>query len=435
KVDGLTAEYFAAPNVSGKPEITRVDKQLDFDWANANPVPSLSSKTTATDFAVRWTGTITLPSAEQQTFTVHVGDGSSFTMFIDGKQLSPVTANGAAASGGMGAAPRGQRGVLNFQLPFADTTPHQVRMEFVQKEPGGNGILMEWKPRHEMLQEEAVATAQKADLVIAFVGLTSHLEGEEMPVSVKGFAGGDRTDLAVPDVQQQLVEALAKTGKPLVVVLLNGSALAVNWEQQNARAILEAWYPGQAGGTAIAETLSGKNNPGGRLPVTFYSSIDQVPPFDSYSMKGRTYRYFDGAPLYRFGDGLSYTSFSYTNLKLSAEDLHAGQPLTVEADVKNTGKRAGDEVAELYLTPPKTDVSPNLALAGFQRLRLAPGQSQHIVFHLDPRTLSQVDDKGVRAVTPGSYRLSLGGSQPSGDRGDSVKFIDFAITGSAPIPR
>ena len=432
-VDGLTAEYFPTSSVDGKPEITRVDKQLDFDWANANPVPSLSTRTTATDFAVRWTGTVTLPAAEQQAFTVHIGSGSSFNLFIDGKQLD-TQEPGASQGGGMGV-PRGQRGVLHYQLPFTDTNPHRIRMEFVQKGTGGNGILMEWAPRPEMLQEEAVATAQKADVIVAFVGLTSHLEGEEMPVSVKGFSGGDRTDLELPDVQEQLVEALAKTGKPMIVVLLNGSALAVNWENQNAKAVLEAWYPGQAGGTAIAETLSGRNNPGGRLPVTFYSSIDQVPPFDNYSMKDRTYRYFQGVPLYRFGDGLSYTSFSYTNLKLSSKSLAAGSPLTVEADVKNTGKRAGDEVAELYLTPPKTGVSPNLALAGFQRFRLNAGETKHLVFHLDPRTLSQVDDKGVRAVTAGSYRISLGGSQPDGDRAESVKSADFTITGSAPIPR
>jgi beta-glucosidase len=433
KIDGLTAEYFAKPSVDGKPEITRVDKQLDFDWANANPVPSLSTNTTATDFAVRWTGTITLPAAEQQTFTVHVGSNSTFTMYIDGKQLE--TQQAAAAPGGGGMAPRGQRGVLRFQLPFTDTNPHQVRMEMIQHGTGGNGILMEWAPRHETLQDEAVATASKADVVVAFVGLTSHLEGEEMPVSVKGFSGGDRTSLDLPDVQEELVKALAATGKPLVVVLLNGSALGVNWENQNAKAVLEAWYPGQAGGTAVADTLSGKNNPGGRLPVTFYTSIDQIPAFDDYSMKGRTYRYFQGEPLYHFGDGLSYTSFSYSNLKLSTKTVAAGSPLTVEADVKNTGKRAGDEVAELYLTPPKTDVSPNLSLAGFQRLHLAPGQTQHVVFHLDPRTLSQVDAQGVRAITAGDYRISLGGSQPNGDHADSVKSVDFSITGSAPIPR
>ncbi len=434
KIDGLTAEYFAHPGFTGQPEMTRVDKQLDFDWANANPVPSLSTNTAATDFAVRWAGTVTLPAAEQQTFTVHIGSNATFTMYIDGKELPAVDPSVSTTGSGMGA-PRGQRGVLNFQLPFADTNTHHIRMEFIQHGTGGNGILMEWAPRHETLQDEAVATAQKADVVVAFVGLTSHLEGEEMPVSVKGFSGGDRTNLELPDVQEELVKALAATGKPLVVVLLNGSALGVNWENQNAKAVLEAWYPGQAGGTAVAETLSGKNNPGGRLPVTFYSSIDQVPAFDDYSMKGRTYRYFQGEPLYHFGDGLSYTTFAYTNLKLSTKTVAAGSPLTVEADVKNTGKRAGDEVAELYLTPPKTDVSPNLALAGFQRLHLAPGQTQHVVFHLDPRTLSQVDADGVRAVTAGDYRISLGGSQPNGDRADSVKSVDFNITGSAPIPR
>ncbi|HEY5055007.1 MAG TPA: glycoside hydrolase family 3 C-terminal domain-containing protein [Acidobacteriaceae bacterium] len=438
KVDGLTAEYFATPDFNGKPETTRVDKQLDFDWANANPVPSLSTKTTATDFAVRWAGTVTLPSSGQQAFTVHVGDGSKFALYIDGKEVATSRSGSSAAGGGGIGEPRGdqaQRGVLHFELPFTDTGAHQIRMEMTQTGAGGKGILMEWSPSEQMLRDEAVATASKADIVVAFIGLTSHLEGEEMPVRVKGFAGGDRTDLEVPDVQENLVKALAATGKPMVVVLMNGSALAVNWEQQNAKAILEAWYPGQAGGTAIAETLSGKNNPGGRLPVTFYSSIDQVPPFDSYSMKGRTYRYFTGDPLYRFGDGLSYTTFSYSNLKLSNKTVTAGQPLTVEADVKNTGKRAGEEVAELYLTPPKTDVSPTLALAGFQRLHLAAGQTQHVIFRLDPRTLSQVDAEGVRAVTAGSYRISLGGSQPNGDRAESVKSADFTITGTAPIPR
>src|SRR6185437_13895181 len=169
-VDGLTAEYFPTPGFHGKSEMTRVDKQLDFDWANANPVPSLSTRTTATDFAVRWTGTVTLPAAEQQTFTVHIGSGSSFTLFIDGKQLD-TQEPGASQGGGMGV-PRGQRGVLHFQLPFTDTNPHRIRMQFVQKGTGGNGVLMEWAPRHETLQDEAVATAQKADVIVAFVGLT-----------------------------------------------------------------------------------------------------------------------------------------------------------------------------------------------------------------------------------------------------------------------
>jgi beta-glucosidase len=254
-----------------------------------------------------------------------------------------------------------------------------------------------------------------------------------MPVHIPGFSGGDRTDITLPAAQQQLLEAAKATGKPLVVVLMNGSALAVNWAQQNADAILEAWYPGEAGSQAIAETLAGTNNPAGRLPVTFYASLDQLPPFEDYAMANRTYRYFKGKPLYGFGYGLSYTSFAYSNLKVSTTNLHAGDTLTVEADVKNTGKRAGEEVAELYLTPPHTDVSPNQALDGFTRVSLAPGQTKHVTFTLDPRTISQVDDKGVRAVTPGSYSIALGGAQPS-ETTDS-QTTTFTIEGTHEIPR
>jgi beta-glucosidase len=256
-----------------------------------------------------------------------------------------------------------------------------------------------------------------------------------MNVHVKGFSGGDRTDLVLPDVQEELIETVAKTGKPTVVVLLNGSALAVNWAQQNAKAVLEAWYPGQAGGEAIAETLSGKNNPAGRLPVTFYASVDQLPAFEDYSMANRTYRYFKGKPLFAFGDGLSYTSFEYTNVKLSSEKLRAGDALTVEADVKNTGAQAGDEVAELYLAPPQTDVSPKLALEGFERLHLDAGETKHVVFHLDPRELSEVDDKGVRAVVPWHYRVYVGGSQPDGEDAQGVRSREFTVAGTQEIPR
>src|SRR6202041_2284942 len=187
---------------------------------------------------------------------------------------------------------------------FADTAPPAIKIEYPQ--PGkiqGSMIAFEWEPSQELLQTEAIAAAKKADVVVAFVGLTPRLEGEEMRVNAKGFSGGDRTDLELPDVQQQLLEAIAKTGKPMVVVLLNGSALAVNWAQENAKAIVEAWYPGQSGGQAIAETLSGKNNPAGRLPITFYTGVDQLPPFEDYAMANRTYRYFKGAPLYGFGYG------------------------------------------------------------------------------------------------------------------------------------
>ena len=439
---GLTGEYFTDPGYTGTPAMTRVDKELDFDWASANPILSSTDQ----NFAVRWTGTIAVPVADTYNFQMHLpfcypcGGKLTYKIFFDDKPLEPVPAPQASANGGsvgadgMAAPPeRGSAAAPRYVIPFADTKPHQIRIEYSQSgRISGGGITFEWSPKHELLQSEAVDTAKKADLVVAFVGLTSRLEGEEMRVDAKGFAGGDRTDLVLPDVQEELLEAVAKTGKPMVVVLLNGSALAVNWAQQYAKAILEAWYPGQSGGQAIAETLSGKNNPGGRLPVTFYSSVDQLPAFDDYAMSGRTYRYFKGKPLYGFGYGLSYTNFSYTGLKLSTSHLRAGDTLTVEADVKNVGSRAGDEVAELYLIPPKTEVSSTLALNGFTRVHLAPGQTQHIRFTLDPRTLSQVDAKGIRTVTPGSYKLALGGGQPTEAKDLTA---EFSIEGSQEVPR
>jgi beta-glucosidase len=440
-VEGLTGEYFASASFDGAPEMTRVDKQVDFDWSSANPVPSLSADTTASSFAVRWRGTIAAPAEETENFQLRVplcypcAGKLRIAIYLDGNPLQPQAPPG---QGQQKLPPSGRNfgGLQSFSIPFADTNPHSIRIEYVQsgKIPNG-GISLEWLPRHELLQSEAVAAAKKADVVVAFVGLTSRLEGEEMPVNIPGFSGGDRTSLDLPDVQHELLQALAQTGKPMVVVLLNGSALAVNWAEKNAQAILEAWYPGQSGGEAIADTLSGKNNPAGRLPVTFYTGIDQLPPFDDYRMAGRTYRYFKGKPLFAFGDGLSYTAFSYSNLQLSSRRLHAGETLTVEADVNNTGNRAGDEVAELYLKSPQTDVSPQLALEGFERIHLDAGESKHVVLHLAPRQLSEVDNKGVRAVNAGTYRVYLGGSQPDGDHGADVQSRDFEVVGRKEIPR
>jgi beta-glucosidase len=439
--EGLTGEYFADARFDGKPEMTRVDKEIDFDWANANPVPSLSADTAAQSFAVRWTGTIDAPVAETENFDFRLplcypcGDKVKFAVYLDGKQQQPMPPTPEPGARPLPPSGRNFGGIQHFSITFADTTPHTLRIEYVQSgKISGGGISFEWTPRRELLEDEAVATAKKADVVIAFVGLTARLEGEEMRVNAKGFAGGDRTDIVLPDVQQELLESLAKTGKPMVVVLLNGSALAVNWAAQNAKAILEAWYPGQSGGQAIAETLSGANNPAGRLPVTFYTGVGQLPPFDDYSMANRTYRYFKGKPLYSFGDGLSYSSFVYSHVRLSSKNVHADDTLAVEADVKNASSQPGDEVAELYLAPPQTPVSPTVALAGFERLHLNPGETRHVIFQLDSRTLSQVDDKGVRAVSPGLYRVYVGGSQPSGDAGQAVRSEEFNITGTEQLP-
>jgi beta-glucosidase len=320
-----------------------------------------------------------------------------------------------------------------FTVHFADAKAHAFRVEYAHLSGlFGGGLTLNWMPPAGPLRAEAVAAAKRTDVVIAFVGLSSNLEGEEMPVHIEGFAGGDRTDIQLPAAQQRLLEAVAATGKPLVVVLMNGSALAVNWAQQHANAVLEAWYPGEAGGTAIAETLAGRNNPGGKLPLTFYASVDQLPAFDNYAMKGRTYRYFSGKPLYRFGDGLSYSRFSYSHLQLSTESLKAGESLGVTAEVRNTGKYAGDAVAELYLIPPQSEVSPRLALKGFERVHLGVGEMRTVHFTLDARDLSLVGADGKRSVQPGKYSIYLGGGQPDAQADDSM--VGFEIDGARRLP-
>ena len=427
-LEGLKAEYFASDAFDGKPLLQRVDKQIDFDWNGASPVPGVPSDR----FAVRWTGSIAAPQPGDYEFAIHLADcypcedHEKLAVYFDGKPVSGSETSASAYS-------RSSH-TPAFNLNFADAKRHDLRVEYLHNAKlFGAGISLEWTPKSSDLQKEALAAAQRSDVVLAYVGLSPQLEGEEMPIHIEGFSGGDRTDIKLPASQQSLLEALAATGKPLVVVLLNGSALSVTWAQEHANAILEAWYPGESGGTAIAQTLSGKNNPAGRLPVTFYASVDQIPAFEDYAMANRTYRYFKGKPLYGFGYGLSYTDFSYSGLKLSTKTLRAGDPFTVEADVKNTGSRAGDEVTELYLTPPHTGVSPALALAGFNRVHLGPGETRHVSFNLDPRTLSQVDEKGVRSVSPGSYRVSVGGSQPT--KTQSSQIGDFTIDGTKELPR
>ena len=419
--EGLKGEYFADEDFHGAPVATRVDKQIDFDWNAASPVEGLDPSR----FAVRWSGTITPPKAGNYVFHARLAhDAERFTVYLDDKQV--------ARFGTLAGAEFPESGTRRFTLHFADTAAHQIRVEYVHEgRPLDGGVSLEWMPPAEVLREQAVAAAKQSDVVLAFVGLSPEIEGEEMPLKVEGFAGGDRTDIVLPAVQRQLLEALSATGRPLVVVLLNGSALAVNWAARHADAILEAWYPGQAGAQAIAETLAGKNNPGGRLPVTFYASKEQLPAFEDYTMANRTYRYFKGTPLFGFGYGLSYTSFAYSTVKVSTQQLQAGETLTVEADVTNTGMRAGDEVAQLYLIPPASPASPALELEGFERVHLDAGETRHLRFTLDPRQLSLVDGDGRRAVRAGEYRVTLGGSQPNA----ASLTVPFAIEGELAIAR
>jgi beta-glucosidase len=236
---------------------------------------------------------------------------------------------------------------------------------------------------------EAVDAARRADAVVLFLGLSPRLEGEEMRVEVEGFTGGDRTSLDLPAAQERLLERIVAVGKPTVLVLMSGSALSVNWAAEHVPAIVEAWYPGQAAGTAIADVLFGDANPAGRLPITFYRSVTDLPAFEDYRMAGRTYRFFTGTPLYPFGHGLSYTTFGYRNLRTSSATLAAGDTVTVSVDVSNTGARAGDEVVQLYVQHLGSKVErPREDLRGYRRVTLAPGETRTVAFPLAAASLA-----------------------------------------------
>ena len=422
--NGLTGEYFSTQDLSGTPVLSRIDRNVNFNWDKVVPANGLQRN----NYSVRWSGSFAPPAPGEYKLGVRVNycysceNQEGFRLYLDGKLL--VESSGKTT---------GERGaVIEAPVTFSDAQPHLIRLEYFHT-TGTAGINLTWQAPAAVLRDQAVEAARESDVTIAFVGLSPELEGEEMPVKLAGFSGGDRTSIDLPAAQEELLKALATTGKPLVVVLQNGSALAVNWAQQNANAILEAWYPGEEGGTAIADTLAGDNNPGGRLPLTFYSSLSQIPPFEDYSMRGRTYRYFTGKPLYGFGFGLSYTSFAYKHLKIAPSQVNAGNPVKVQADVRNTGAVAGDEVVELYLTQPPGVEIPLRVLAGFKRVHLAPGQSAHVSLTIDPRSLGQVDQKGNRVLVPGQYSISLGGAQPQDAA--SVLTGKFNVTGTAELPK
>jgi beta-glucosidase len=263
----------------------------------------------------------------------------------------------------------------------------------------------------------AAQAAKESQAAVVVLGLSQQLEGEEGQTegNPSGVASqGDRTTLDLPPIQEKLLKAVFATGTPVILVLLNGSAVAVNWADENVPAILEAWYPGQAGGTAVAEALFGLCNPGGRLPVTFYRSASDLPRFDNYSMENRTYRYFKGKPLYPFGYGLSYTAFAYRNLEIEPAEVSAGESVSIRVEVENTGAREGDEVVQLYLKD--ADASqpvPQLQLQGFARLRLAPGEKQTVAFTITPSQMSYADEAGLWVLEAGDFLVWVGGGQPA----------------------
>jgi beta-glucosidase len=405
-LSGFKGEYFNNKELQGEPVLVRTDEQINFDWSRGRPAPQINED----NFSVRWTGKFTPPESGAYQLGAMADDG--VRLYLDGQLL--VDAWG-------GNQPSQIRTVMK-EVSLEAGRAYDVRVEYYEDIRGAIAKFMWSFPRFtERITEEAVSMAKQADAVVMVMGISPALEGEEMTVKVEGFRGGDRTDLSLPKQQEGLIKAVQATGKPVVLVLLNGSALAFNWADENVPAIVEAWYPGEEGGTAIADVIFGDYNPGGRLPVTFYKSVDQLPPFEDYGMKGRTYRYFKGDPLYPFGFGLSYTRFRYENLKLSAQRIKAGDEIKVSVDVVNAGSRAGDEVVQLYLSDttvsgpiPMTDfaIAPIRSLAGVKRVFLEPGQKQKVSFTLAPAQMVTIYNSGRTTLEPGDFIISVGGKQP-----------------------
>ena len=368
-----------------KPVFTRSDLQIDFHWHDGAPRTDMNDD----DFGVRWTGYLEAPVTG--TYQLGAIGLNAFELYLDGKRI--VSFNNIHEK--------------SYQYEQVELEAHRryaIRLDYHEFLNDADITLVWSKPADaKALWQETEDAVRAAERVILVLGLSPRLEGEEMKVPVEGFSGGDRVSLDIPRAQEELLERVVALGKPVTLVLMNGSAVSVNWAREHVPSIVEAWYPGEAGGDAIADVLFGDYNPGGRLPVTFYKSAEQLPPFTDYSMKERTYRYFTGEPLFPFGYGLSYTTFAYRNLRAPAE-VNTGDPVTVSVEVANTGKRAGEEVVQLYLTPPARAGAPLRSLEGFERVALAPGQRKTVSFRLEPRQF---------AGQAGTFDVVVGGSKAS----------------------
>lgn len=409
---GLSAEFYANDSLGGTPAAVRTDSEIHFSFGRtAEPAPGIP----AVQFSSRWKGKIKAPVSGDYKLQITGDDG--YRLYIDNELI-----------------------IDKWQRQFMTTTEathsfkageaKNITIEYFNGRYGGM-IDLSWHiPGTDPLQE-TVDLAKKADAVIFIGGLSPRLEGEEMRVEFEGFKGGDRTKIELPEIQSKYLKALNKTGRPVVFVNMSGSAVAFPWEAANLNAIIQLWYPGQEGGTALADVLFGDYNPAGRLPVTFYKSTEDLPPFEDYNMTNRTYKYFTGEALYPFGYGLSYTTFSYAKLNLPKK-IKAGEPVSIQVDVTNTGKSDGDEVVQVYVTDDKASFPvPIRSLKGFKCVSLQKGETKTVSFTLQPRQLSVIDDDGNRLIEPGTFTIAIGGCQPIAKPASTSGTISgsFEVTG------
>ena len=393
KQKGIKASYFQNTTFSGTPFTEKIDSNIDFSWGNNPPVKGMNYL----HYSVAWEGYIVPTETGEYAFG---GEGyPKIKIILDGEELFNFSSEWEPQ-------------LLSKTVKFKAGKPRKIRVEMIQNDTENPIARLLWEKQDVDFQQKAINIAKNADVVIMYMGLSPRLEGESMKIKLEGFNGGDRTTLDLPKNQEDLIKAVHATGKPVVLVLLNGSAVSINWEQENLPAIVEAWYPGQAGGQAIVDVLFGDYNPSGRLPLTFYKNLNEISGIENYNMEGKTYRYFKGTPLYEFGYGLSYTTFEYSDIKLQPT-ANVKDVIKAQATVRNTGKVAGDEIVQLYSSRQKAPYPDAIrTLQGFARISLQPGESEIVTFEIKPEQLSIVDENNQMINPLGVLDISIGGKQP-----------------------
>lgn len=385
---GLKAEYFKDLEMKGRPDMERVDPSIDFIW-DKTPISGKLEES----FSVTWSGILRPETTGSYQFRLASLYGNA-TVYLDGKNTED------------------QFWALRKGNSYA------LRIEYTIKPFWwGNTVspdaALTWVNRDQEYEAEALAAAQHADVIVFCGGISPRLEGEEMKLDIDGFAHGDRTHLRLPAIQETLLKKLKETGKPIVYVNFSGGAVALNWENENLDAIVQAFYPGESAGTALANLLYGDFSPTGKLPVTFYTSVDDLPDFLDYAMKNRTYRYFDGEPLYPFGHGLGYATFHYSDLTLP-EEIKVGDEVTVLAKVTNQSEISAGQTVQLYLRDTKaTAPVPKHTLAGIQNVFLKAGETKELRFTLQPRQFSLINGNYERTIEPGEFEVSVGEALPT----------------------